>query len=121
VQKAIINTSFTEWATEAEPKIRQSLTAAFGVQVGKDAAADALALAWERWDRVSEPDQLRLRHRAQHGTSNEDPPSTGLAQLLFERRRHQVNLDHLSARAWTVGIQSEASRICQSSGTPLRV
>ena len=45
--------SFTEWATEAEPRIRQSLTAAFGVQVGRDAAADALALAWERWDRVS--------------------------------------------------------------------
>ena len=53
VQEAIINSSFTEWATEAEPKIRQSLTAAFGVQVGKDAAAEALALAWERWDRVS--------------------------------------------------------------------
>jgi hypothetical protein len=49
VQGATSITSFTEWATEAEPKIRQSLTAAFGVQVGKDAAA----LAWERWDRVS--------------------------------------------------------------------
>ena len=45
MQEAIINSSFTEWATEAEPKIRQSLTAAFGVQVGKDAAAEALALA----------------------------------------------------------------------------
>lgn len=56
VQEAITNTSFTEWATAAEPKIRQSLTAAFGVQVGKDAAADALALAWERWDRVSAMD-----------------------------------------------------------------
>jgi DNA-directed RNA polymerase specialized sigma24 family protein len=53
VQEAITNTSFTEWATEAEPKIRQSLTAAFGVQVGKDAAADALAMAWEQWARVS--------------------------------------------------------------------
>lgn len=53
VQEAITTNSFTEWATEAEPKIRQSLTAAFGVQVGKEAAADALALAWERWDRVS--------------------------------------------------------------------
>jgi predicted RNA polymerase sigma factor len=53
VQEAIISSSFTEWATEAEPKIRQSLTAAFGVQVGKDAASEALALAWERWDRVS--------------------------------------------------------------------
>ena len=53
MQQAITTTSFTEWATEAEPKIRQSLTAAFGVQVGKDAAADALAIAWERWARVS--------------------------------------------------------------------
>lgn len=53
MQEATINTSFTEWATEAEPKIRQSLTAAFGVQVGKDAAADALALAWEQWNQVS--------------------------------------------------------------------
>jgi DNA-directed RNA polymerase specialized sigma24 family protein len=53
VQEAITTNSFTEWATEAEPKIRQSLTAAFGVQVGKDAAADALAMAWEQWARVS--------------------------------------------------------------------
>ncbi len=53
VQQATTTTSFTEWATEAEPRIRQSLTAAYGVQVGKDATADALALAWERWDRVS--------------------------------------------------------------------
>jgi DNA-directed RNA polymerase specialized sigma24 family protein len=53
VQHAITTNSFTEWATEAEPKIRQSLTAAFGVQVGKDAAADALAMAWEQWPRVS--------------------------------------------------------------------
>jgi predicted RNA polymerase sigma factor len=53
VQEATAIPSFTEWATAAEPRIRQSLTAAFGVQVGRDAAADALALAWERWDRVS--------------------------------------------------------------------
>ncbi len=53
MQHAITTNSFTEWATEAEPKIRQSLTAAFGVQVGKDAAADALAMAWEQWPRVS--------------------------------------------------------------------
>jgi DNA-directed RNA polymerase specialized sigma24 family protein len=53
VQDAITTPSFTGWATEAEPKIRQSLTAAFGVQVGKDAAADAMAVAWERWERVA--------------------------------------------------------------------
>ena len=53
MQEAITTSSFTEWATQAEPRIRQSLTAAFGVQVGKEATADALAVAWERWDRVS--------------------------------------------------------------------
>lgn len=52
MQQAVSH-SFTEWATEAEPKIRQMLTAAFGVQVGKDATADALVVAWERWDQVS--------------------------------------------------------------------
>ena len=44
--------SFTEWAESAEPKIRQALTASFGPQLGTDATADALALAWERWDEV---------------------------------------------------------------------
>lgn len=44
--------SFTEWAIEAEPRLRRALTASFGPQVGKDAAADALALAWERWHLV---------------------------------------------------------------------
>lgn len=43
---------FTEWAEVAEPKIRQALTASFGPQVGTDATADALALAWERWDEI---------------------------------------------------------------------
>ncbi len=48
--------SFTEWATEAEPRIRRALTAAFGVQVGADACAAAMAIAWERWDEVSTMD-----------------------------------------------------------------
>lgn len=41
--------SFTDWAVEAEPRLRQSLTALFGVQEGLEATADALAFAWERW------------------------------------------------------------------------
>lgn len=53
MQHAVSSGSFTEWAIEAEPKVRQSLTAAFGVQVGKEATADALAVAWERWDEIS--------------------------------------------------------------------
>jgi hypothetical protein len=45
--------SFTEFVSEHETRLRQSLTAAFGVERGKDAAAESLAYGWEHWGRVS--------------------------------------------------------------------
>lgn len=45
--------SFTEFVVRHETRLRQSLTAAFGVERGKDAAAEALAYGWEHWDSVS--------------------------------------------------------------------
>ena len=45
--------SFTEWARCVEPRLRHALTASFGSQLGRDAAADALAHAWVHWDVVS--------------------------------------------------------------------
>lgn len=53
MQQAVGVGSFSEWASDAEPRIRQSLTAVFGQQVGEDATAEALAVAWERWSRVA--------------------------------------------------------------------
>jgi len=44
--------SFTTWAEDAEPRVRHALTASFGIEVGKEATADALAHAWEHWDGV---------------------------------------------------------------------
>ncbi len=44
---------FTEFVRLHEPRLRQALVAARGVQVGRDAACDALAYGWEHWDRVS--------------------------------------------------------------------
>jgi DNA-directed RNA polymerase specialized sigma24 family protein len=44
--------SFTEWAQQVEPRLRHALTASFGPQVGKEAAADALSQAWEKWDLI---------------------------------------------------------------------
>lgn len=44
---------FSEFVTENERGLRQSLTAALGVEVGREAAAEALAYAWEHWDRVA--------------------------------------------------------------------
>lgn len=47
-----LSASFTEWADTAEPKLPRALTAAFGPQVGKDVAVDALSHAWEHWERI---------------------------------------------------------------------
>jgi DNA-directed RNA polymerase specialized sigma24 family protein len=44
--------AFTEFVSEAEPKLRNALCAAFGGDRGREATADALAFAWEHWDRV---------------------------------------------------------------------
>jgi DNA-directed RNA polymerase specialized sigma24 family protein len=44
--------SFESFAVQAGPRLRAGLVAAYGPQVGLDAAADALAYAWEHWDRL---------------------------------------------------------------------
>jgi RNA polymerase sigma factor (sigma-70 family) len=45
--------TFTDFVVASESKLRQSLMAAFGGEVGRDAAADALEYGWEHWNRVS--------------------------------------------------------------------
>jgi len=44
--------SFTDFARTAEPRLRHALTALFGLEAGKNAAADALLEGWRRWERV---------------------------------------------------------------------
>lgn len=46
--------SFTEFARVAEPRLRLALGAAFGFDLAQEATAEALAYAWEHWDRVAE-------------------------------------------------------------------
>lgn len=43
---------FDHFVRNAEPRLRRALTAARGPQLGRDATAEALAYAWEHWDRV---------------------------------------------------------------------
>lgn len=43
---------FDEFVREVEPRLRRALTAARGSHLGRDATAEALAYAWEHWDRV---------------------------------------------------------------------
>ncbi len=43
---------FSRFVADTEPRLRQALVAFYGVEVGSEAAADALVLAWERWSSV---------------------------------------------------------------------
>lgn len=45
--------AFTEFVETHESGLRMALTAALGSDVGREAAAEALAYGWEHWDRVS--------------------------------------------------------------------
>lgn len=44
--------AFESFVRDAEPRLRRALVAARGPQLGRDATAEALAYAWEHWDRV---------------------------------------------------------------------
>ena len=44
--------TFTRFVTEVQPRLRRALTARWGAERGREATADALAWAWEHWDRV---------------------------------------------------------------------
>jgi DNA-directed RNA polymerase specialized sigma24 family protein len=51
-QRAPTADTFTEFARVAEPRLRLALGVAFGFDLAQEATADALAFAWEHWDRV---------------------------------------------------------------------
>lgn len=44
---------FDAFVADVEPRLRAALVATYGGDVGREAVAEALAFAWERWDRVS--------------------------------------------------------------------
>ena len=52
----IRTSSFTEFVRAAEPKLRHALISAYGRQEGWEAVAEALAYAWEHWDRIQTMD-----------------------------------------------------------------
>lgn len=49
-------TAFTSFVSRSEPKLRRALVAWYGGEVGREALAEALAWAWQEWERVSEMD-----------------------------------------------------------------
>lgn len=43
---------FNEFARTAEPRLRQALCSRYGVETGREATAEAMAVAWEHWSRI---------------------------------------------------------------------
>ena len=44
--------SFTRFVKEVEARLQHALVARYGLDLGRESAAEALAYAWENWERV---------------------------------------------------------------------
>ncbi|MEE9177374.1 MAG: RNA polymerase sigma factor [Acidimicrobiia bacterium] len=49
----VIADTFSAFVEQAGPRLKHALVAALGPEVGREAAAEALAYGWEHWARVS--------------------------------------------------------------------
>lgn len=47
-----VDEEFTVFVREVEPRLSYALAAAYGPEIGRESAADALAYAWEHWTEV---------------------------------------------------------------------
>src|SRR5579862_3704264 len=96
---------FDTFAARCGPDLRRVLVARYGVEVGVEAAADALAYAWERWARVSameNPTGFLVRvgqsaARRYHRRPVAMPDRQAQIESSFDPRLPRA-LEHLSAR-----------------------
>jgi DNA-directed RNA polymerase specialized sigma24 family protein len=70
---------FTAFVREVQDPVRHALTAGFGVEVGREAAEEALVHAWRHWDRVSRMKNpggyvYRVGHRMAQKMARKRPP-----------------------------------------------
>lgn len=103
----VASEEFEVFVKKAEPRLRRSLCAAYGAELGREATAEALAYGWEHWDRVqamtnsigylfrvgqSRVRRLRRRLRAVEPTGADRAPevepklTAALAQLTQRQR-----------------------------------
>ena len=75
--------SYTAFVRETQDRVRHALVAGFGVEVGREAAEEALVYAWEHWEKLSRMENpagyiFRVGHR--------------LAQKMVKKERRTVVL-----------------------------
>ncbi len=91
----------------SERRLRHALTGAFGMETGRDAAAEALAWAWQNWERVQDMDNpvgylYRVGRSAairavEHDTSLA-PGEVDVHSALWELPNFEPNLAKFLAR-----------------------
>ena len=126
---------FTRFVKEVEPRLSYAFYAAYGPEVGNEVTADALAYAWEHWDRVAKMDNpagylyrvgqsnARRYHRprilfpkAEPAPAPECEPGLPAAlEQLTEAQRQAVILVY--ALEWT---EEEAARVLGKSRSTVR-
>jgi DNA-directed RNA polymerase specialized sigma24 family protein len=117
---------FARFVAEIEPRLRRALIAFYGVDVGSEATADALGVAWERWHdiesmsnpvgylfRVGQSRSRRYRRRALvlpaipvAELPDVDPRLPAALANLSHRQRAAVLLVH--AHGWTQAETADA-------------
>jgi DNA-directed RNA polymerase specialized sigma24 family protein len=110
---------FARFYRQTEPRLRRALMAAYGPDAGREAAADALAWAWEHRDRVAQMDHpLAYLYRVGQSSMRRpkirvlharfvwvepwiEPELAGGLARLSQRQRVTVVLVH--GYGWTLG------------------
>jgi DNA-directed RNA polymerase specialized sigma24 family protein len=98
-------TTFAEFHSSAEPQLRRALIARYGGQVGREAAAEALAYGWEHWDRLRTMENpIGYLYRVGQSRSRRLWPrrtvfsAPGLTELPWFEPKLPQALEELSAR-----------------------
>lgn len=120
---AEVGAGFTEFFASVEPRLRRALMATYGPEAGREAAADALAWAWEHQDRlekIASPvaylyrvGQSRMRRRKVRlpfvrndwAEPRVEPRLAAALQRLTARQRVAVVLVH--GYGWTLAEVAE--------------
>jgi RNA polymerase sigma factor (sigma-70 family) len=123
---------FSAFFTDAEPRLRRALVAAYGPERGRETAAEALTYAWEHWERVRDMDNPigylyrvgQTRSRERREPIRFDPVPEPLERLfeprlpdaleaLTERERLAVVL--IEGFGWTFREVAELAEVSVSS------
>ena len=126
--------AFTEFVRANEPRLRIALMAACGTERGREATAEALAYAWEHWERIRSMERpvgylcrvgqsksrSRLRPRLESASrmTNEpwvEPELPTALHRLSRKQRSAVVLVH--GYGWT---QREAAEVMHVSEATVR-